>query len=60
MAKTYRFLLALLPLGMLGFLFTPNELLAEYKSDTPSGQNITKLPATPDDPKLLNGHVYPN
>ncbi|MDP3997725.1 MAG: WD40 repeat domain-containing protein [bacterium] len=60
MVNLSRFLVILFIVGLLGFLATPNELLAEYKSDTPSGQNIAKLPATPDDPKLLNGHVYPN
>lgn len=60
MANLSRILVVLFSMGLLGFFFTPNELLAEYKSDTPSGQNIAKLPATPDDPKLLNGHVYPN
>ena len=60
MAKVYRFFAALLSLSLLGLSLTANELLAEYKSDIPSGQNIAKLPSTPDDPKLLNGHVYPN
>ena len=27
--------------------------------DTPSGGVISKLPQTPNDPELLNGHVYP-
>jgi len=40
--------------------FVPFPLLAEYKSDLPSGQNIPKLSVTPDDPSLINGHVYPN
>ena len=41
-------------------LLVPSRSLAEYKSDIPSGQNIPKLPTTPDDPRLINGHVYPN
>lgn len=42
-----------------GFLFV-GQALAEDKSEIPSGQNIPKIPSTPDDPKLVNGHVYPN
>ena len=38
----------------------PNQIFAEYKSDIPSGQNIPKLQVTSDDPRLINGHVYPN
>jgi len=38
----------------------PFLIQAEYKSDIPSGQNITKLPASPDAPKLIGGHVYPS
>ncbi|MFA4827389.1 MAG: WD40 repeat domain-containing protein [Candidatus Shapirobacteria bacterium] len=40
--------------------FIPVKIFAEYKSDTPSGQNISKLPVTSNDPKLAGGHVYPN
>ena len=32
---------------------------AEVKMDTPSGGIIPKLPETPNDPELFNGHVYP-
>src|SRR3989339_2134438 len=60
MSKTLRTFLSLLTLFILISFFTPNKLSAEYKSNTPSGQNIPKLPVTPDDPELANGHVYPN
>jgi len=53
--------------GVIFFIFClisefliPNQSLAEYKSDIPSGQNISKIETSPDSPKLLNGHVYPN
>jgi len=35
-------------------------IFAEVKSNAPSGQNIPKLEAGPDDPSLSSGHVYPN
>jgi len=57
MVKTNKVVVLLLFLVV--FLF-PNQLFAEYKSDIPSGQNIPKLQTTPDDPRLVNGHVYPN
>lgn len=39
------------------FLFTLNSIVAEDKNY--SGGIIPKLPKTPNDPELLNGHVYP-
>jgi hypothetical protein len=60
MVRIFKVFLALLTLGILTSLFASNILFAEYKSDTPSGQNIPKLQTTPNDPKLVNGHVYPN
>lgn len=60
MAKTIRIFLVFIIFWIFVCFFTPNKLLAEYKSDIPSGQNIPKLQITPDDPKLVNGHVYPN
>lgn len=50
----------LLTLGVTAVFLSSTNVLAEYKSDVPSGQNIPKLPTTPDDPRLINGHVYPN
>jgi len=51
-------------IGAVGLLvlaaIVPGRVRAEYKSDIPSGQNIPKLEATSEDPKLMNGHVYPN
>ncbi len=60
MAKTSKTLLAFFILSILVSFLIPNKSFAEYKSDIPSGQNISKLEVTPDDPKLVNGHVYPN
>ena len=60
MANNYRTLAVLLVLGWVGLFLTPGTLWAEDKLDIPSGQNIPKLPVTPDDPKLMEGHVYPN
>lgn len=60
MSKIYKTLFVLLIFCILTSLFVPGVSFAEYKSDIPSGQNIPKLEVTPNDPKLLNGHVYPN
>jgi WD40 repeat protein len=60
MLKTIRIFLILIILCIFANFFSPVKVSAEYKSNIPSGQNIPKLEVTPDDPKLLNGHVYPN
>ncbi len=60
MIKIYKAFLVLLALSLCVSLFTPHKICAEDRSDTPSGQNIPKLHTTPNDPKLMNGHVYPN
>ncbi|MCG2699643.1 WD40 repeat domain-containing protein [Candidatus Parcubacteria bacterium] len=60
MIKIYKTFFVLLTLCILANLFTPSILFAEYKPDIPSGQNIPKLQVTPDDPKLVDGHVYPS
>lgn len=60
MTKISKVFLGLSGVCIFASLFTPNKLSAEYKSDLPSGQNIPKLQTTPNDPKLVNGHVYPN
>ncbi len=60
MAKTFKTFLVLFTLFVIASFFTSGKLLAEYKSDIPSGQNIPKLEVTSNDPKLAGGHVYPN
>ncbi len=60
MIRALKFFGISLALCLLATFFTPAKLIAEDKSYSPSGQNIPKLPSTPDDPKLVNGHVYPN
>ena len=60
MAKIFKTFLVFFPLFVIASFFTSGKLLAEDKSDIPSGQNIPKLQATLDDPKLAGGHVYPN
>lgn len=58
--KAILVILALLPLIFLGpALATSNVAFAEDKN-TPSEGMIPKLPKTPNDPELTNGHVYPN
>ncbi|MGD9129245.1 MAG: WD40 repeat domain-containing protein [Candidatus Woesebacteria bacterium] len=58
--KNFVLIIAVFLVSGLIALFVPIKLSAEYKSDIPSGQNIPKLPVTSNDPKLINGHVYPN
>lgn len=58
-------LLKLIVLGffLLSSFFIPHFVLAEAKIDSSfgaSGGIIPKLPKTPNDPELFNGHVYPN
>src|SRR4030043_970491 len=42
------------------FFCFPSFSLAEEKMNAPSGGVIPKLATTPNDPELLNGHVYPS
>ena len=60
MFKTFKHFVTIFVLSLFFFLTYPTKLFAEYKSDIPSGQNIPKLEKSPDDPKLVGGHVYPN
>jgi len=61
MKKLIIFFITILTVFLFFVSFSHTSLIfAEYKSDIPSGQNIPKLPVTPDDPKLVGGHVYPN
>ena len=58
-SKRLRFVLVLLSAIAVG-LFFPGSTRTEVKPVIPSGRNIPKLESGPDDPELLNGHVYPN
>jgi len=60
MGKIKRYSVVFLIFCLLSSFLIPGRSLAEYKSNIPSGQNIPKIEASPDSPKLLNGHVYPN
>ncbi len=60
MTKTLKICFVLIILNVFSAFFTSSVIFAEYKSDVPSGQNIPKLEVTPNDPRLINGHVYPN
>ncbi|MBI4991573.1 hypothetical protein HZB96_05800, partial [Candidatus Gottesmanbacteria bacterium] len=57
------FKLIVLGFFLLSSFFIPQFVLAEAKIDSSfssSGGVIPKLPKTPNDPELFNGHVYPN
>jgi len=59
MKKRFFYIISFL-LSVCLFSCLVSSVWAETKMDTPSAGIIPKLPKTPNDPELFNGHVYPN
>ena len=58
MKKRFFYIISFL-LSVCLFSCLVSSVWAETKMDTPSAGIIPKLPKTPNDPELFNGHVYP-